>query len=106
MGWIIQKYEGNIHIVPDTEPGHVLGPDCFCTPAAVMENQVGGLLVIHQDAIDREAPMEATDQDEDKPLFEPFQTEELDYGPSWGCIIGLMCAFAVVFLLLFLIIYA
>lgn len=27
--------------------------------------------------------------DEDEPLFEPFQTEELDYGPSWGCIIGL-----------------
>jgi hypothetical protein len=89
MGWIIQEYQGNVHIVPDTEPGHVLGPECFCTPAALMENEVGGLLVIHQDAIDREAPMETEDKDEDKPLFEPFQTETLDYGPSWGCIIAL-----------------
>lgn len=105
MGWIIQKYEGNVHVVPDTEPGHVLGPDCFCTPAAVMENEVGGLLVIHQDAIDREVPMETTDQDEDKPLFGPFQTEDVDYGPSWGCIIGLGCVGVVLCVLILVLVH-
>lgn len=30
-----------------------------------------------------------TDQDEDTPIFEPFQTETLDDGPSWGCILFL-----------------
>lgn len=29
------------------------------------------------------------DKDDDKPLFEPFQLEEIDYGPSWGSIIAL-----------------
>jgi hypothetical protein len=53
-GWIVQQYEGNVHVVPDTEPGHILGPDCFCVPAALMENEVGGLLVIHHDKLDRE----------------------------------------------------
>lgn len=27
--------------------------------------------------------------DDDKPLFEPCQMEELSYGPSWGSIIFL-----------------
>lgn len=27
--------------------------------------------------------------EDDKPLFEPCQTEELSYGPSWGSIIFL-----------------
>lgn len=53
MGWIIQQYENNIHVVPDTEEGHVLDPDCFCGPSALMENESGGLLIMHYDEIDR-----------------------------------------------------
>jgi hypothetical protein len=58
MGWITQSYEGNVHVVPDTEPGHVLGPDCFCVPAALMENAAGGVLVMHHDELDRVAPFD------------------------------------------------
>lgn len=40
--------------------------------------------------------------EEDEPLFEPFQTEELDYGPSWGCIIGMgAVGIALCFIILF-----
>jgi hypothetical protein len=53
MSWIVQGYEGNIHVVPDTEEGHELGPECFCKPAAIFENEAGGLLIMHHDEIDR-----------------------------------------------------
>lgn len=36
----------------------------------------------HNNAVRREM-----DMDDDKPLFEPFKTEKVDYGPSWGSII-------------------
>jgi hypothetical protein len=53
MSWIVQGYEGNIHVGPDTEEGHELGPECFCKPAAIFENEAGGLLIMHHDELDR-----------------------------------------------------
>lgn len=32
MNWLAQAYEGEMHVVPDTEPGHVLSPSCWCGP--------------------------------------------------------------------------
>lgn len=51
MAWVIQPYEGETHIVPDTdaEP-HVLSLICWCHP--VRDRQEPKMLV-HRDALDR-----------------------------------------------------
>jgi hypothetical protein len=30
--WLCQEYEGEVHVVPTTELGHVLDWHCFCDP--------------------------------------------------------------------------
>lgn len=47
MAWIAQAYEGDGHVVPDTESGHVLSVDCFCAP--IIERVGRGRLVTHRD---------------------------------------------------------
>jgi hypothetical protein len=51
MGWIVQEYEGEVHVVPDTEPGHVLESNCFCAPE--IEIHMRGLEIIHRDELQR-----------------------------------------------------
>lgn len=54
MGWITQEYEDEVHVVPDTEPGHVLSSECFCVPFLKQDRgvPVQGLW-IHNDKADR-----------------------------------------------------
>ena len=51
MGWITQEYDGNVHVVPDTEAGHVLAAGCFCEPT--IEETESGCLITHRDQLDR-----------------------------------------------------
>lgn len=52
MSWIVQQYEGEVHVVPDVdqEP-HVLTVDCWCAP--VRDDLEPGK-VLHRDRLDRE----------------------------------------------------
>lgn len=51
MGWIVQEYEGDAHVVPDTEAGHVLTVSCFCDPG--VEIVMRSALVTHRDEMQR-----------------------------------------------------
>lgn len=49
MGWIVQAYEGEVHVVPDTEDqAHILMVDCWCEPE-IDEDGV----IVHRDELDR-----------------------------------------------------
>lgn len=50
MGWHVQAYDGEVHIVPDTEPGHVLAESCWCTPTRAPDEP---LMLTHHDEADR-----------------------------------------------------
>jgi hypothetical protein len=60
MGWIAQEYEGNAHVVPDTETGHILAGDCFRDPTP--EVQPNGVVWTHRDELARSV----RDPDEDE----------------------------------------
>ena len=49
--WIVQEYEGAVHVVPDTEPGHVLDAGCFCEPERDAEEPA---VIVHRDGLDRQ----------------------------------------------------
>lgn len=56
MGWIAQEYEGNAHVVPDTEPDHVLAADCWCAPRAEQVKpwlKQRGFVITHRDEAQR-----------------------------------------------------
>ena len=58
MAWITQRYEGEVHVVPDTEGGHVLHAACFCLPEVEMVEGNDGRsspLLLHRDELDRMA---------------------------------------------------
>lgn len=62
MAWIRQRHEAEVHVVPDTEPGHILSVRCFCLPAVEsVKGRYDGVLdmVTHRDRLQRE-----TDQTE------------------------------------------
>lgn len=52
MGWIAQKYEGEVHVVPDHDPelGHVLAAECECQP---IRDPEGDPMWVHRDVADR-----------------------------------------------------
>lgn len=51
MGWLVQVYEGQAHVVPNTEPGHVLDFDaCPCVPT---RSDIDSRIALHHDEADR-----------------------------------------------------
>lgn len=49
MAWIAQQYEGDVHVIPDTEEGHVLSSTCFCEPRFVDGNEDGNIVWTHRE---------------------------------------------------------
>lgn len=67
MGWLVQMYEGHAHVVPDTEPGHVLSDDCFCEPVVKLVND--RQMMLHNDELNRVVlnPFEGGDHADHEP---------------------------------------
>jgi hypothetical protein len=61
MGWIVQAYEGDAHVVPENdELPHMLTGDCDCQPrielvhASTTPSDPGHRVILHRDQLERE----------------------------------------------------
>jgi hypothetical protein len=57
MGWLVQQYEDEVHVLPesDDEP-HILTADCWCGPRPTSDHVPG--LWLHRDELERSGPSE------------------------------------------------